>query len=1073
MVAVLRHNQAAIPVFDRNRGHYDKKGYEAMLTVKSKLLLLSRYYWLILLVFTAFIVSFVLYVRAEKAIDHANDARHESILLAGELRQSSDDLTRMVRTYVVTGDPVYQQHYREILAIRDGMAARPVDYHSIYWDLVLDDDRRPQAASVAPSLLQRMRAAGFTPEEMARLADAKAKSDALTRTEWAAMALVASSPPQGSAPRQQAIRMVHDAAYHQAKAGIMQPIAEFNRLSAQRTLQAVLDAERYALQLRWVFIAFGLLLLPLLWDLRRNLHNVLGGSVAEVHSSIARLGSGDFSQPVPQGKFGRRSVMGWLAETRYKLQLLNEARCQADARNQRLTGLYNALSQCNQAIVRSRSERELFERMCQAAVEHGGMKMVWVGLLDEDARHIRPLCAHGSGTEYLVDLPLATDAADPLSHGPTGRAVLSGLAQWCQDFQHDPATTPWHERAVRYGWGASAALPLQRNGQVIGALTLYSGEPHAFDEAARTLIEEMVMDLDYALDSFQREQARQAASTALQRSEQRLRTIIETEPECIKVVAADGQLLEMNQAGMAMLQADTLQQIQQLGLLHFVLPDYHAAFMQLHQQVMSGQSGTLEFEISGLQGQRRWLETHAAPMRDEDGSISMQLAITRDITQRKQNEQHIRYLAHYDVLTGLPNRVMLEEQAEQILQQAARQQQELALMFLDLDHFKDINDSLGHSVGDALLVQLAARLRQLVPDGALVSRLGGDEFILLLPEMNAPMAEALAQQLLGDIAHPYQVTPYDLNVSASIGIALYPRDGLDLETLSRRADAAMYLAKKAGRSCFRFYTAAIQEKASRHLQLVNALRVAMEQQQFSIHYQPQLAMAGGQLVGAEALLRWAHPELGNISPAEFIPVAEDCGLILQLGEWVLRQARQWREQGLALVMAVNLSAVQFRQPDLPALVARILQEEGLPASALELELTEGVAMFDPQQAIAVMNVLHEQGVRMSIDDFGTGYSSLNLLKQFRVYKLKIDQSFVRDIATDPEDRAIVAAIIHMAENLGLLTIAEGVETEEQLSWLRAQGCDELQGYLFSRPLPAAAFAAYAQQHLPATALLRS
>ncbi|PXX40083.1 putative bifunctional diguanylate cyclase/phosphodiesterase [Aquitalea magnusonii] len=1048
-----------------------------MLTVKSKLLLLSRYYWLILLVFIAFVVSFVLYVQAEKAIDRANDARHASILLAGELRQSSDDLTRMVRTYVVTGDPVYQQHYREILAIREGKAPRPLDYQNIYWDLVLDDAHRPQAASAAPSLLQRMRAAGFTPEEMARLAEAKAKSDALTRTEWAAMALVASAPALDSPQRQQAIRMLHDAAYHRAKAAIMQPIAEFNRLSAQRTLQAVEDAERYALQLRCIFVAFGLLLLPLLWGQRRNLLNVLGGSVTELHSSISRLGSGDFSQPVPLGSYSRHSVMGWLAETRDKLQRLDAARRQADAHNQRLTGLYNALSQCNQAIVRSRTQLELFERMCQAAVEHGGMKMVWVGLLDEEARHIRPLCADGSGTEYLVDLPLATAAADPLSQGPTGRAVQTGLAQWCQDFQHDPATAPWHDRAMLYGWGASAALPLQCNGRIIGALTLYSGEPHAFDEAARMLIEEMVMDLDYALDSFQREQERQAANTALQLSEQRLRTIIETEPECIKVVGSAGQLLEMNRAGMAMLQADSLQQIQQLGLMHFVLPEYHAAFMQLHQQVMSGQSATLEFEICGLHGQRRWLETHAAPMRDEGGSISMLLAITRDITLRKQNEQHIRYLAHYDVLTGLPNRVMLEEQAERILQQAARQQQAQALIFLDLDHFKDINDSLGHSVGDALLVQLAARLRRVLPDGALVSRLGGDEFVLLLPDSDAALAEALARQLLDDIARPYQVAPYDLNVSASIGIALYPQDGRDLETLSRRADAAMYLAKKAGRSCFRFYTTAIQEKAARHLQLVNALRVALEQQQLSIHYQPQLSMADGRLVGAEALLRWAHPELGHISPAEFIPVAEDCGLILPLGEWVLRhavrQARQWREQGLELVMAVNLSAVQFRQPDLPALVARILQEEGLPASALELELTEGVAMYDPQQAIAVMNALHEQGVRMSIDDFGTGYSSLNLLKQFRVYKLKIDQSFVRDIVTDPEDRAIVAAIIDMAENLGLLTIAEGVETGEQLSWLRAQGCDELQGYLFSRPLPAAAFAAYAQQHQPATALLRS
>lgn len=1039
-----------------------------MLTVKSKLLLLSRYYWLILLVFIAVVASFVLYVRAEKAIDRANEARHASILLAGELRQSSDDLTRMVRTYVVSGNPLYQQHYREILAIRDGKSPRPVDYQSSYWDLVLDDDQRPQPAAPAASLLQRMRDAGFTPAEMAMLGTAKANSDALTRTEWAAMRLVASNPPLGSAPRQQAILMLHDAAYHRAKAGIMQPIVTFNRMSEQRTLQAVRDAEHYALQLRWMFIAFVLLLIPLLWSLRRNLYGILGATVGELHASLARLGSGDFSASATLQGGASNSVMGWLAETAHKLQQLDAERRLADARNQRLTGLYNALSQCNQAIVRSRDERELFEQICQAAVVHGGMKMVWVGMLDEQARHIRPLCAYGNGTEYLSDLPLATDEDNPLSHGPTGRAVLTGMVQWCQDFRNDPATAPWHARAEQYGWGSSASLPLQREGRIIGALTLYSAEAHAFDLAARKLIEEMVMDVDYALDSFQREQARQQASAALLQSEQRLRTIIETEPECIKVVGRDGQLLEMNHAGMNMLEVDSLLQVQQLGLLHFIRPEYHAAFQQLHAAVMRGHSQTLEFEITGLNGSRRWLETHAAPMRDADGNISMQLAITRDITQRKENEQHIRYLAHYDVLTGLPNRVLLEEQASQALLQVASQQAELALMFVDLDHFKDINDSLGHSVGDALLVRLAARLRVVMPEGALISRLGGDEFILLLPQAGAAEAEALARTLLVDIARPCRVDPYDLNVSASIGIAVYPEDGQDLETLSRRADAAMYLAKKAGRSCYRFYTAAIQEKASRHLLLVNALRVALEQQQFSIHYQPQLAMADSRLVGAEALLRWTHPELGSISPGEFIPVAEDCGLILPLGEWVLRQAvrqaRQWRDQGLELVMAVNLSAVQFRQTDLPALVARILQEEGLPASCLELELTEGVAMYDPQQAIAVMNALYEQGVRMSIDDFGTGYSSLNLLKQFRVYKLKIDQSFVRDIVTDPEDRALVAAIIHMADSLGLLTIAEGVETAEQLELLRSHGCNELQGYLFSRPLPAADFSAYASLH---------
>ena len=309
---------------------------------------------------------------------------------------------------------------------------------------------------------------------------------------------------------------------------------------------------------------------------------------------------------------------------------------------------------------------------------------------------------------------------------------------------------------------------------------------------------------------------------------------------------------------------------------------------------------------------------------------------------------------------------------------------------------------------------------------------------------------------------------YDLALTASIGIALYPEDGGDLETLCKSADAAMYRAKQEGRQCYRFFTQEMQAHSARNLQLVNALHHALERNQLHIYYQPQVALHDRHIIGAEALLRWQHPELGMVSPAEFIPVAEGSGLILPIGEWVLRcavrQARAWMDEGFGpLIMAVNLSAVQFRHPDLPELVTRILDEEGLPPEYLELELTESVAMHNPQGVIAVMNNLHERGVRMSIDDFGTGYSSLSYLKKFKVYKLKIDQSFVRDISTDPEDKAIVSAIINLAKSLGLQTIAEGVETEGQLAFLREQGCDEMQGYLFSKPVLARQFEALLKQ----------
>lgn len=482
---------------------------------------------------------------------------------------------------------------------------------------------------------------------------------------------------------------------------------------------------------------------------------------------------------------------------------------------------------------------------------------------------------------------------------------------------------------------------------------------------------------------------------------------------------------------------------------------------------MHGETGILEFEIKGLGGKQCWLETHAAPLRDASGGVTMVLGITRDVTTRKQAEERIQYLAHFDALTGLPNRAQLNDLVKFAVSLAQRNQEPVALMFLDLDNFKDINDTLGHSVGDALLVELGRRLRRALREEDAVSRLGGDEFIFLLYGVDAVGAAHVAQKLLDVIDEPYRIEHYDLNVTDSIGIALYPRDGADLETLLRSADAAMYRAKQEGRHGFCFFTAEMQARSARQLQLVNALRQALERGQLQVHYQPQVSLRDGRIVGAEALLRWTHQELGSVSPVEFIRAAEDSGLILSIGEWVLRQAarqaKTWMQDGLApLVMAVNLSVVQFRHSDLPNLVTRILGEAGLPPEYLELELTEGVAMHDPQSVIAVMNDLHGRGVRMSIDDFGTGYSSLSQLKKFKVYKLKIDQSFVRDISTDSEDRAIVGAIIHMAQSLGLQTIAEGVETAGQLAFLREQGCDEMQGYFYSKPLPAAEFEVFAR-----------
>jgi len=450
--------------------------------------------------------------------------------------------------------------------------------------------------------------------------------------------------------------------------------------------------------------------------------------------------------------------------------------------------------------------------------------------------------------------------------------------------------------------------------------------------------------------------------------------------------------------------------------------------------------------------------------RDTAGRTTHYIGVLNDITEFREVERNLVRLAHVDTLTDLPNRSLLADRVGQLTSVSRRDHRPFALMFMDLDQFKTINDTLGHSVGDALLAEVARRLQGSLRECDTVARLGGDEFAVLLPGADSPGAESVAAKLLERLAEPCMVQGHELSVTMSIGIATYPSDGDDYEILSRNADTAMYRAKHEGKATWRFFAAGMQQRSARQLQLESGLRRAVERHELLLHYQPQLAADGRVVVGVEALLRWRHPEFGMVSPAEFIPLAETSGQIVAIGEWVMRtavrQLKDWIDAGMApMVVAVNVSAVQFRHPGLVDAVARSLADAGLPAQYLELELTESVTA-NPAAAIATMDALHALGVRLSLDDFGTGFSSLSYLKRLPLHTLKIDQSFVRDIDTDPDDRAIVQAVIQMARALELETIAEGVETEAQHQFLRREGCGMVQGYRFCRPVDADALAAW-------------
>lgn len=569
-------------------------------------------------------------------------------------------------------------------------------------------------------------------------------------------------------------------------------------------------------------------------------------------------------------------------------------------------------------------------------------------------------------------------------------------------------------------------------------------------------------EIEQLLLLIKRAMEKQQSDTALRESEAKFRGLLESAPDGMLIVNDKQEILMVNKQFEVMFGYERFEVIgKHMGMLipsRFIHhQDYNREYIRNPGIRRMGQGG--EFYARRKDGSEFPVDISLSPLETSEGLIVS--AAVRDVTESKRYVAQLEYQATHDELTGLPNRNLLLDRLNQVLLYAKRNLRQVAIMFIDLDHFKFINDSLGHEAGDRLLKLVAKRLTDCVRANDTVARQGGDDFVIILSDLAESEAAAMIAQKIEIFVHqPIEIDAQNFEVSCSIGISIYPKDGKDVQVLLKNAELAMFRAKEQGGGSFHFFTDELHDKVVTRMTTEKYLRRALENDELSLHYQPQVDLAGGGMTGIEALLRWQSPDLGMVSPARFIPLAEETGLIIPIGEWVVKTAcmqnRVWQNSGFPpLTMAVNLSPRQFWYSGLTGTIAQVLRDSGLEPHCLELEITEGMIMRDVESSLAMLHELKGLGVQLSIDDFGTGYSSLSHLKRFPFDKLKMDISFVREVTYDPGSAAIAKTIIAMAHNLNLRAIAEGIETEGQLSYLRAQGCDEMQGYYFSRPVPAA------------------
>jgi diguanylate cyclase (GGDEF)-like protein/PAS domain S-box-containing protein len=767
-----------------------------------------------------------------------------------------------------------------------------------------------------------------------------------------------------------------------------------------------------------------------------------------------------------------------------------------------------SLTAVNRSLVHANSEQELFRTICSGIVESSGYQMAWIGSAQDEDSSIIVLASSGDEDDYLT-ATLLSRWDEHLDGSLTIETIRTATTQVCQDIATEAIYAPWHDDALKCDYASAVSLPLKdvTTGQVFGICNVYADSVNAFQEKEIELLKEMACDIAFGVNTlrtrdkhnkaikellFQNEEKEKRAAELAIADKELLFQNDEKEKRAAELVIANQELSIAaiafeSQAGIMVTDANNI--ILRVNAAFTVVTGYEAEEVvgQTPALLSSGRQDRVFYEAmwqslnqTGLWEGEIWNrrkngETYLEyltikAVKDASGVTTNFVATLLDITLRKAAEEEIKNLAFYDPLTQLPNRRLLTDRLKQALINSTRRRLRGAILLLDLDYFKTLNDTLGHDVGDLLLQQVAQRLTLCIREGDTASRIGGDEFVMLLEDLSeqafeaATQTEVIAQKILNSLNQPYQLGDVVYHSSPSIGATLFYNHDAGLDAILKQADIAMYQAKNDGRNAIRFYDPKMQEAITVRVAMEKDLRNAIENNAFQLHYQIQVNSAG-QALGAEVLIRWIHPERGIISPLNFIPLAEETALILPIGQWVLDTAcarlKIWEQNPLMrdLVLAVNVSAIQFHQDNFVEQVLATIARHDINPTRLKLELTESMLVENINGIISIMEALSKIGISFSLDDFGTGYSSLQYLKKLPLNQLKIDQSFVRDLVTDASDWAIVRTIITMADGLDIDVIAEGVETQEQRQYLLDSGCTNYQGYLFSKPVPVDEFEA--------------